>query len=86
MSATDHDLALTGEGGLSAQEAKTVKPEAMTLEEAALAYAAAKADVDGHVPPYRGPEFAAKLSRWRGALLDLDAAALRAARERGQAA
>lgn len=49
----------------------------LSLQQAALAYAKAKAAVDNHDGPKKGPEFAALLATWRGATLDLTAASIR---------
>lgn len=56
----------------------------LTLEQAALAYAKAKAAVDNHPGEKRGPEFAEKLAVWRGAMMDLTEASIRHA-QRGAA-
>lgn len=64
--------------------AKAAQTKETTLEEAAIAYAKAKAEVDGHEGPFRGAAYAAKLAVWRGALLELEEAAKRAAINKGQ--
>lgn len=50
---------------------------ASRLVGAGQAYAEAKRAVDSHAPPFAGPAYAAILTAWRGALSDLDLAAIR---------
>ncbi len=60
----------------------TIPPPAheATLEEAAIAYAAAKKAVDRYAGEKRGAEYAALLAAWRGATFELQAAATRLAK------
>jgi hypothetical protein len=49
----------------------------LSLQQAALAYAKAKAAVDHHQGPKKGEAFAALLAAWRVAILDLTEASIR---------
>lgn len=49
----------------------------LTLEEAALAYAKAKAALDAYEGEKRGPLFAERIAIWRGAVQELTAASIR---------
>lgn len=58
----------------------------VSLEQAALAYAAAKKAVDGYAGEKRGPIYAELIATWRAATLELDQASVRLSRakERGK--
>jgi hypothetical protein len=62
----------------------TQTPHFGGLEDAAVRYAQAKAALDGHQGPMRGDIYEGLIAAWRAALLDLDAAAIRAARQKGK--
>jgi hypothetical protein len=49
----------------------------LSLQQAALAYAKAKANVDNHTGPKKGEVFAALLATWRAATLELTEASVR---------
>ena len=65
----------------------TEKPPAkasqlVSLQDAAIAYARAKARIDAWTGPLRGDLFNRRIARWRAASLEWDAAARRARLER----